>query len=663
MTEEERELQELKKQLSGLTKVLSKSNKAVLEGTKSSTQFNNVKKALNQTMAGYRKRVKETGNQFVELSDTIDAAEEDLRSFRKSLKGMPSPLNMVTSAFKFVFKAAKEVGTALVKTAFAFSDVTKSIRGLEEVIDLGVADIPMLGKAAKELAKDIDANVSSFASLAKTGATFGSSIVMLRKAQAEALMPLGKFTDLIANNTPLLAKLFGSVDQGIPQIVGLTNNLRTLTQTEFSKFGLTLDETSEFLTTFLELERARGNVNRMTQGELLDATRSYTKDLVTLSKLTGQNVDELNEQNLAMAADGVFQSQLTKMNAKDAKTLSLGLSALSPGLQKLAKEIITLGAPIDGVSRDLEAMSGGRFSDAIKQFQQDLDPVAFQNAIKTISKDVMLNGEAFGDAAVAGGVFTEALNAVVAQIGTAVDPKDVQASLQAQGDNIGNLLALTTDEVDRFKAELENTRFKFLQPFIFAGQDSVTATENLRLKLQEITEGSLAEFNKLLPEIGKFLGFDTGEGGNGNGTDDNKGFFNFFGGGDAPNNAFDYLGEYDQGSRGFQDFGTGSPAVLHGSEAVVPENTALGNAISILEAIAKNPNTITNNAGDNVSSVTNTTVDNESFTMLNSSMNELLDSNKKMVQHLNTLITIGAMTERNTKSTTNNLANMSGSLV
>ena len=663
MTEEERELQELKKQLSGLTKVLSKSNKAVLEGTKSSTQFNNVKKALNQTMAGYRKRVKETGNQFVELSDTIEAAEKDLQSFKKSLKGMPSPLNMVTSAFKFVFKAAKEVGTALVKTAFAFSDVTKSIRGLEEVIDLGVADIPILGKAAKELAKDIDANVSSFASLAKTGATFGSSIVMLRKAQAEALMPLGKFTDLIANNTPLLAKLFGSVDQGIPQIVGLTNNLRTLTQTEFSKFGLTLDETSEFLTTFLELERARGNVNRMTQGELLDATRSYTKDLIILSKLTGENVDQLNEQNLALAADGILQSQLAGMATEDAQALSKGFLGLQPGIKQLGKEILTLGAPISETSRDLEAISGGRFGDAFRQFFETKDLVAFQNAIKTISADVMQNGEAFGEAGIVSGQFVQALNDIAASAGTAVDRSEIEATLNAAGDNIGNLLALTTDEVDRFKAEIENTRFKFLQPFIFAGQKSVTATENLRKKLQELTEGSLAEFNKLLPEIGKFLGFDTGEGGNGNGTDDNKGFFNFFGGGDGPNNAFDYLSEYDQGSRGFQDFGTGSPAVLHGSEAVVPENTALGNAISILEAIAKNPNTITNNAGDNVSSVTNTTVDNESFTMLNSSMNELLDSNKKMVQHLNTLITIGAMTERNTKSTTNNLANMSGSLV
>ena len=59
----------------------------------------------------------------------------------------------------------------------------------------------------------------------------------------------------------------------------------------------------------------------------------------------------------------------------------------------------------------------------------------------------------------------------------------------------------------------------------------------------------------------------------------------------------------------------------------------------------------------------NATVDNPSMDMLKSSMTELLNSNEKMIQHLNTLITIGAMTERNTKSTTNNLANMSSSLV
>jgi hypothetical protein len=34
-----------------------------------------------------------------------------------------------------------------------------------------------------------------------------------------------------------------------------------------------------------------------------------------------------------------------------------------------------------------------------------------------------------------------------------------------------------------------------------------------------------------------------------------------------------------------------------------------------------------------------------------------------VADHLNTLVTIGAMTEKNTKATTNSLANMGGSLV
>ena len=46
------------------------------------------------------------------------------------------------------------------------------------------------------------------------------------------------------------------------------------------------------------------------------------------------------------------------------------------------------------------------------------------------------------------------------------------------------------------------------------------------------------------------------------------------------------------------------------------------------------------------------------MTILNNNTTELIDLNKKLAMHLNTLVTIGAMTEKNTKSTNNNLANM-----
>jgi hypothetical protein len=48
---------------------------------------------------------------------------------------------------------------------------------------------------------------------------------------------------------------------------------------------------------------------------------------------------------------------------------------------------------------------------------------------------------------------------------------------------------------------------------------------------------------------------------------------------------------------------------------------------------------------------------------LNTTITQLVKSNNAAVQHLNTLIALGVMTERNTKGTKINVANLSGSIV
>ena len=48
---------------------------------------------------------------------------------------------------------------------------------------------------------------------------------------------------------------------------------------------------------------------------------------------------------------------------------------------------------------------------------------------------------------------------------------------------------------------------------------------------------------------------------------------------------------------------------------------------------------------------------------LNANTEQLIALNERVANHLNTLITIGAMTEKNTKNTTKQLANRTGSLV
>src|SRR6056300_225370 len=437
-------LKEMTSELKDLTRVLRASTKSAIDGTKTIKQETSARKMAIASLEAQRADLKKRGKLTKELNAEIDDSIESLEKFQKTAKAGAGVMGLVTKSLNFLKDAIVSVATAGIKTGLAFSDTTKSISSVEEFIEAGFGEIPVLGKVTKELAREIDSNVEAFSQLAKTGATFGSSIVMLRRAAADAVLPLGKFTDLIGTNSGLLAKLFGSVDQGIPQITGLTSRLRDITENEFAKFGLTLDDTSGFLTTFLELERARGNVTRLSQAQLLEGTKEYTKNLVTLSKLTGQSVDELNNQNMAMAADGVFQSQLTKMAAGDAQLLSNSIAALPPGLKQLAREVIGLGAPISETSRELTAISDGRFNDAIQAFQQDLDPVAFSNAIKTISGDVMKNGEAFGQAGLVTGQFSGALNDVVQAIGTAIDPSVIQDELDAVGDNIKNLRNITS---------------------------------------------------------------------------------------------------------------------------------------------------------------------------------------------------------------------------
>ena len=116
------------------------------------------------------------------------------------------------------------------------------------------------------------------------------------------------------------------------------------------------------------------------------------------------------------------------------------------------------------------------------------------------------------------------------------------------------------------------------------------------------------------------------------------------------------------GTRGFRDFGAGTPMMLHGSEMVLPERNVgelaekLANAVSTLGSGNINTNTT---VGDTITN-NSTTID---LSTLNANTRELIALTEKTANHLNTLVTIGTMTEKNTKSTNKSLADMGGSLV
>jgi len=663
MTDDERKIQELTKHFAGMAKVMSKSNKLLLENSKTSKMFKNIQKLSTKTMGDYQKRIKKGDGYFHEFNDALEAANKDLEGFSKKLKGIPSPLGLVMKGLGFLKDAVFSVGTAMVKTALALSDVTTKISGVEDLVNLGTDEIPYLGRVIQEVGKEIDANVNVFTELSKIGASFGSSIIQLRAAQVEALMPLSKFMDLIGGNSTMLAKLFGSVSEGVPQITRLTKELRNITERDFAKFGLTLDDTSEYMMTYLELERARGNTERMSRTQLLQGTQEYTKNLVVLSKLTGKSVDELNDANMAQAADGVMQSQLSKMSAKDAKMLTTNINALPGPMRQFAKEMLFLGAPISDVSRDLEAMSQGKYGEAFAKFKEDLDPVAFQNAIKTIGDEVMDTAGAFGKANLAGGGFGEALNAVAETLGAAIDPEKIKGEMEARGDNIVSLRNLTS-QLDVTKTEFEDIRFGLAKALLYDKDSVVDIGGQLSTHQKEINEGPLKKFGEKIDGFSDWLGGkkDIKEPPAGD-AKKSKSIWNFsWGGADTAGNS--------GGWQGFADsYGDVSKEKM--LEHYKP-NKAFGGPIDsnrLTLVGEKGPEIITSNtvgtvtANQDLEKTFNTQILENKMTTMVSELNNANKNLSNMISSVNTLVTIGAMTEKNTGNTKKTLENMSGTLV
>ena len=543
---------------------------------------------------------------------------------------------------------------AAAKAGVEFAKTSTHIRTFSDALDAGLDEIPGLGKIMSVFGKELDDQTQMFKGLAQSGATFGSSLTNMGNAAYESGLPLVQFQELIQNNTTTLAKLFGSVNQGIPQITGLARELKRFTMEELSGFGLTMEETTEFLSTFAEIERARGRAGQLTQAQLLAGTKEYAKNLTTLSRLTGESVQELDKRNRALAADGVFQAKLAKMDVDQQQRVLAALKLLPESAQQAAKEFIGLGVPVGDLGKGLSVFSGGAFEEALLGFTRrsgkftEEELLRLDGVFKQIGTTGIQGGDAIANAALAGNTLAqESLNVFSEMAGQQADLASFQKqTLDATKGNTKQLVALS-DQFGLVQAELQSVNINLIKGLVI--DDGSIGGKALNAFVDGETDISKALADQLKSITNRVLGvgkkpvqkeIDLGDTSIGGGVSANF------------------------GTDGFQNFGSGTRATLHGSEMVLPERNVGDLAKMLAASIASmSTNTTTNNtnttqAGDNI---TNTqSID---MTTLNTNTTELIDLNKKVAQHLNTLIMIGSMTEKNTKDTKNNLANMHGSLV
>ena len=690
---------------------LEKFNATILSTTKSMLKMANTEK---QKEAIIKRTVQAQEKELKGIKGTTAADEARRQSIRKNITAinkLGNEYNVATKSISSFGNAVKKMGTLIKnetkKTVGGLANNTKAAMEGDKYFQSFGEATQGLGFGLEKLGKFVDFNAGIFKTLAQNGATFGGSVIKLREAAIDANMPLMQFVDMVSKSSENLAGLFGTVDQSMPVLTRFTRELRDRTIRELSQFGLNLEETAEFGATVLELERARGNADKMRSMDLASITIDYTKNLVKLSKLTGTSVRELDQQNKALSVNGAFQAQLANMAPEEAnrlQTMVASLGAVDGNLGQLAMELLALGSPISETSRNLTAMSGGALNDAILAFSRgEGDVESLMNSLRAASNEAMKNGEAFGDASFAGGTFGEALSAIAKLTGGQSQTLDKEMIAR---DNNTSALVAATDKLQKLETQAEQAGLAIAKTFIksmptkigtllddltnyFTGENNpidktIQAISDIGVRIlnwegfatiyNALAKGTKSALEYVLPgedDKGLFTNVkdDTVAGAKAtygfgkelvmSGKDGKNLWDNTKSGAGASWNWIkDKIPSFNQGSNGFQNFGSGRLAMLHGEEAVIPK-ADFGNLITSLKS--NFARTLENVQA--VGTGGTATYEGSGQIKLIEGINRMVTTNEKLADHLNMLVMIGAKTEKNTLNFNKKLANLDGSLV
>jgi len=312
--------------------------------------------------------------------DTIKVSTKHRDAQKKNTK----TLNVATSALKKLSSAA---GGALLSTFGALArsgtEMTRAFINGETSMTAFASQLPLIGNQLGILTGLFDNTFTAFQNVAQAGAAFNNSLVELRNTAAGAMMPLDEFTSMVVANSEKLAAFGGTATQGAQQMVKLNKALGS-NRTDLLNMGLNFQDINEALIDYQYLTRAGSRTERGQQQSAKQqaaAAAGYTKNLLTLAKLTGQDVKSQQEKIAVAQMDIAMQKKLATLTEDERDKFNLLMadaqSAGPDAVRALQQQFLNMPPLTEGM-----ALYQSQFGEAFNVFGQGLDAVYDKN-VKT----------------------------------------------------------------------------------------------------------------------------------------------------------------------------------------------------------------------------------------------------------------------------------------
>jgi hypothetical protein len=166
---------------------------------------------------------------------------------------------------------------------------------------------------------------------------------MVNSASAAGLT-FEQFSGIIAKQGQNLALLGGSTEDGAKRLAQLGKDIKgSPIAKDLNRLGYSTEAINEGMASYAGQLAKTGALQGMTNAQLVAGTGSYLKDLDALTKLTGKNKKELEDERNARLKDAQFRFIMSKMDVDSQKNLQNLMDTIPAEHQEGMKEIIATG--------------------------------------------------------------------------------------------------------------------------------------------------------------------------------------------------------------------------------------------------------------------------------------------------------------------------------
>jgi len=488
-----------------------------------------------------------------------------------------------------------------------------AIKLLVGAVTAATAGLMAYTKAANEMA---DKLYKGYSGLAKSGAAASDGMTGLyndAKKLGLSMNELDGFVALVGENSKDLALFGGTVFQGRKQFANLGQALEG-SREEFFRLGMTQEEQNKATMGYIRLQTQLGRTQGQTTEQLAEGAKKYLYELDGLTKLTGMSREEQEKAREEIRSQERFRAKLLELEqqgrtqeAKELENAYLVLRSQSKEAAQGFADIATNNVQTEAAQKSIMATQGesmraaqqiseGQISgvQGVQMVGQAYDRTA--NELGATMGQIGTYNQTFGDLneSLRLGLFTR--NDLEAQYAKVLE--DQNKTRTKQGDELVNNQAQLLKTQQEANKATEDFVMKGIAPAQTAMIKLAEVTRDAAKTLDDITgkkkgygqegTGSMgaslaatgagaaagAIVGSVVPVIGTAIGGAIGGA---------LGFLGYelFGGGEAEKAATEgaqqEAGGRATGSLGatgklIEDFGAGTPMMLHGREGVITED-------------------------------------------------------------------------------------------